>query len=161
MSGDGSIMQTLIQVASVVAGWIVVHKLSVARDIDKSRREMLVGIADRLSSDVTGLLDCALKYHTNPRNTEFELALKLNLQDISSSTGMLSEVSSNDVELRQCRAAILSLKKSITGSHFEDEHGSPIAEGSEQVQAIASDALKLKQSYQRLKQRQLLSSAKR
>lgn len=154
-------MQILIQVASVVAGWIVVHKLSVARDVDKSRREMLIGIADRLSGDVTGLLDCALKYHTTPRNTEFELTLKLTLQDISSSTSILSEMSSNDAELRQCRAAILGLKKSITGSHFEDEHSAPIAEGAEQIQAIASDALKLKQSYQRLKQRQFLSNIKR
>ena len=157
MSSEGSFVQVIFQTASVVVGWIVVHKLSVARDLDKARREMLIGVTDRLSNDVTGLLDRALKYHTTSRNTDIEQNLKLVLQDISSSTSILTEISSNDNELRQCRTAILGLKKSITGTHFEDEHNTPIPEGSEQIQAIASDALKLKLSYQRLKQRQFLS----
>lgn len=157
MATECSLAQILVQTASIVVGWIVVHKLSTARELDKARREMLAKATDSLSSDVTNILGSALKYHTTPRNTEVEQSLKMTLQDISGRVGLLSEVSNNVAEIRQCRAAIVSLKKSVTGSHFEDEHDTPMAEGTQQIQAIAADALRLRQCFQKLKQRQLPS----
>ena len=99
-------------------------------------------------------LGIALKYHTHARDTGAEQTLKVTLQDFSSRISLLTEVSDNAVELRQCRTALLSLKQAITGTHFEDEHVTPNAEGTEQVQLIAAEALRLRQCFQRFKHRQ-------
>jgi DNA repair ATPase RecN len=48
MASDALI--TVVQVASIVLGWIVVHRLSAKRDRDKERREMVVEEIDALDA---------------------------------------------------------------------------------------------------------------
>lgn len=158
MSNEFSPLQAIVQTGSVVLGWIVVHKLSVTRDLEKARRDMLIGAADKLLAEVTTILASALQYHTNHRNTQVEQAIKVALQDISSSTNLLGGLTRFENELRQCRSSIVDLKKSITGAHFEDEHNCPIPESSDQIQAIAADALRVKRCFERLKHRQFSDS---
>lgn len=145
---------TIIQTILIIIGWIVVHKLSAARDRDKARREMLAKAADSLTDDTSDLIKKSWDYHTKGRDKLLENEIKMMLQDISSRTSMLSEVSSDAAELGSCRSSIIAMKRSMTAMHFEDEHDSPLNEESHQIQSITSESLRVKQCFARLKQKQ-------
>lgn len=147
-------LNLLVQAGAIVIGWIVVHKLSAARDRDKARREMLAKAADALSDDAGKLLISAKDYHTKERDKNLEDQIKMTLQDISIRTSSLTQISNDATELASCRSAILGLKKAISSTHFEDEHTEVLGSGSKQVQAIVAEALRAKQSFLKLKHRQ-------
>lgn len=144
----------LVQVSAIVIGWIVVHRLSAARDRDKARREMIAEAADGLSKDVTQLLLEATKYHTQDRDSQLEQQIKMSLQDLSIRTSSLYQISSNKVELAACRSSILAMKKAISSCHFEDEHVGPLPITDHQVQSIAAETMKVKQCFLKLKHSQ-------
>lgn len=148
------VVKTLVQVASVAVGWFVVHKLSAARDRDKARRDLLVKAADSLSEDAGKLLATAREYHTKARERSTEDVIKMSLQDMSIRTNLLSDISPEAKELASCRSAILNFKKAVTSTHFEDEHISCLESGAPQLQAIAAEGLKVKQSFLKLKHKQ-------
>lgn len=145
---------TIIQTILIIIGWIVVHKLSTARDRDKARREMLVKAADSLMQDTSELIKKSWDYHTKDRNKLLENEIKMILQDISTRTSMLSEISTDAKELGSCRSAIIAMKKSMTALHFEDEHETPLSEESSQIQSITAESLRVKQCLSRFKQKQ-------
>ena len=144
----------LFQVTSIVVGWVVVHRLSVKRDHDKARREMLVKASDALSDEVDKIFNSAKAYHLTERDRDVEDSLKMSLQDISARTSLMSDISPDARELGSCRSAILSMKKAITATHFEDEHDQPLLVGNDQIQIIASEVLRAKQCFLKLKHRQ-------
>jgi hypothetical protein len=148
------VIKIFVQVVSIALGWFVVHKLSIERDRDKARRELLVKAADGLSDDVTKLLAVANGYHTKTRDISVEDNIKMTLQDISTRTNLLSEISPNHDELASCRSAILAFKQSITATHFEDEHDVALEHGSVQMQSIAHDCLAVRQCFLKLKHKQ-------
>ena len=55
----GEVVKTIVQLAAIVAGWGIVHRLSTARDRDKARRELLVKAADSLGDEALKLLALA------------------------------------------------------------------------------------------------------
>ena len=146
-----STLNLLVQAVAIVTGWIVVHKLSVARDRDKARREMLAKAADGLSDDVGRLLISAKDYHAKERDKNLEDQIKMALQDISIRTSSLTQISNDTAVLASCRSAILGLKKAISSTHFEDEHTENLDSGSNQIQTIVAEALRAKQSFLKLK----------
>ena len=148
------VIKTLFQTISIVVGWLVVHKLSAARDRDKARREMLAKTADALSDEVGKLFMSAKDYHAKGRDSALEDTLKMSLQDLSARTSLLSDISKDAKELGSCRSAILAMKKAITATHFEDEHDGPLKQGSQQIQTITAEGLRVKQCFLRLKHRQ-------
>lgn len=148
------LLKTVIQAGSIIVGWIVVHKLSAARDRDKARREMLARAADALGDELTKLFASAKSYHTTDRNIEMEDSLKMTLQDISARTSLLVDISNEETELSLCKSALLSVKKAITGIHFEDEHDGPLEQGSQQIQLITSEILRAKRYFLQLKHKQ-------
>ncbi len=148
------LLRALIQVTPVVLGWLVVHKLSVARERDKARREVLAKSVDSLNDELSKIFALALDYHGNERVRTKENAIKMNLQDISERTNQLAILTNEGALTKFCKAAVLSLKKSITGSHFEDEHLEKIDLASEQIQLIAAEVLKAKRAFLRLKHSQ-------
>lgn len=144
----------IIQILGLILGWVIVHKLSAMRDIDKARREMISKAADGLNEDTTKLFSTAKDYHTKTRDITLEDSLKMTLQDVSMRTSILNNVCSDSLELTSCRRAILELKKAITSEHFEDEHTAPILSSSDQVKAVAEGILRTKRAFQELKQKQ-------
>lgn len=148
------IIKIIIQVVSVAIGWYVVHRLSVARDRDKARRDLLVKAADGLNEDIGKLIAAAKDYHTKIRDKSVEDIIKTTLQDISARTNLLSDISHEAIELASCRSAILGFKKSITSNHFEDEHEVALESDAPQLQSIAAAGLKVKQCYLKLKHKQ-------
>ena len=139
------------QAIVVGVGWWIVHRLSVARDRDKARREMVTKSADGLMDNLSPILETARTYHLSSRDAALELRLKKALQDVAMRVQGLSDVCDNEVVLARCRSAILTLKKSITFEHFEDEHFGALVEGNQQLEAVAESVLRAKRYLLNLK----------
>lgn len=154
MSTNGGFVTWLGQALVVGIGWFVVHRLSAARDRDKSRREMVVKSTDSLSDGLNTLFSSARDYHLNSRSVETELAIKMALQDLSMRVASLSEVFSDQSVLAPCRADIVAVRRAISGRHFEDEHEGPLPESDQQYQAIAEAVLQAKRTLLKVKHRQ-------
>ncbi len=144
----------LIQITGLIAGWIIVHRQSSKRDIDKARREMIAKTADSLNDDTTKIFGVAKDYHIKVRDPSVEDSIKMSLQDLSIRTSLLNKVCKDEGELKICRNAVLELKKSITGEHFEDEHTIPLGLSSDQIKGIAESILRTKRAFLELKQKQ-------
>jgi hypothetical protein len=146
--------KVLIQTFAIVIGWIVVHWLSSKRDRDKSRRDIVGKALDGLGDDVTKFFSVAIKYHTNERDPSAEVIIKMTLQDIMARVNMLSDISHDETIIVLCMDALLQLKKTVTGKHFEDEHITSLSMTDSQVELIAADVLVVKQQFLQLKHRQ-------
>jgi hypothetical protein len=145
MSGGGFwvfVGQALI----VVFGWLVVHKLSAKRDLDKARRELVARSADDLSSALNNVLTDGIRYHRSERDQTSELHLKMTLQDLGFRVSELSQICTEGALLARCRADIAATRKAVTGKHFEDEHEGPLPESDPQLQSIADAVLRAKRS---------------
>ena len=116
------IAKTLIQTSAIIVGWVVVHRLSAARDKDKARREMLSKAADTLCEDVGKLFHSAKDYHLTERDKSLEINLKMTLQDISMRTSQLVDITTEPKEIKICRKALIDLKKTITYSKYSCGH---------------------------------------
>jgi hypothetical protein len=148
------LLQSIVQIAAIIVGWIVVHRLSASRDIDKARREMVAKTADAMSEELSRLLLSAKDYHIKERDVASEESLKLILQDQAIRVSLLSDISNDYKELAALRGSVLALRRAITAKHFEDEHTSPLNANDNQIQVIAESVLKFKQCLVRLKNRQ-------
>lgn len=152
--GPMELTKLLLQIGAIIIGWIVVHKLSASRDIDKARREMIAKATDSLNDEMSKLFGIAKEYHTKTRNIEVEDQIKMSLQDLSGRISLLSNVSPEPSDLSMCSRSIVGLRKSITGEHFEDEHNEPILGSAEQMRSITDEILRTKRALQELKQKQ-------
>jgi hypothetical protein len=133
------------QATFVVGGWIVVHRLSLGRERDKSRREMISKSIDGLADSIDELLIEGREYHLADRDVEKEIRIKMTLQDLALRLGGLSELRCDHAQIAQSRSALVRFKRALTGAHFEDEHEGKLPPGAEQVELIAADALRTKQ----------------
>lgn len=142
------------QALVVGLGWLVVHKLSSARDRDKARREMVAKSVDGLAETLNALFLEVRTYHLNARDVACELKIKMTLQDMAMRAIALSDICSEQPSLAQCRADIASLRRAITGKHFEDEHTGQLTETDPQFQLTVDATLRTKRSLLTLKHRQ-------
>lgn len=154
MSDSGGLSAWLIQAVVVGGGWWVVHRLSSARDRDKARREMVADSADLIAERLNKVHEDARAYHLNERDAAIETRIKMALQDALMQTAGLSDICQDSTTLAKCRAEISSLRRAITGEHFEDEHLGPLPETSLQFQTIADAFLRAKRALLQLKHRQ-------
>jgi hypothetical protein len=148
------IVKFLLQAFIVGFGWLVVHKLSSARDKDKLRREMLAKTADGLSEDLNKLLTQARDYHLKVRDKNVEVTIKIMLQDLSMRTVFLSDLCNDKDELRRCRTALINFKKSVSGMHFEDEHTEALEINDHFFEVMALEYSKVKSAFVKLKHKQ-------
>ena len=142
------------QAIVIGVGWWVVHALSLRRERDKARRELVAKTTDSMGDAVTSILIECRAYHLQLRESASELRLKMSLQDLAMRAAGLSDICSNPELLSTCRSDIAGLRRAITGQHFEDEHLDPLGDGDAQLQAIAEMSLRAKRSLQRLKHNQ-------
>lgn len=142
------------QALVVGGGWWVVHRLSSSRDRDKARREMLAHSADLIAERLDDIHADARAYHLAERDVATETRIKMALQDALMQAAGLSDLSRDDATLTRCRAEISSLRRAITGDHFEDEHLGPLPEAAKQFQQIADAFLRAKRALLNLKHRQ-------
>lgn len=144
-SAGSELFRFSYQAATVVVGWVVVHRLSLRRERDKSRREMISKSIDGLAESIDELLVAGREYHLAERSQENEIRIKMELQDLALRLGGLSELQCDNAQIAQSRSAMVRFKRALTGTHFEDEHEGPLEPGAEQIELIAADALRTKQ----------------
>lgn len=113
---------SLLQGVLIMAGWWAVHVLSARRDRDKARREMRAKAAEGAATQATALMEDAFAYHTSERDEALERRIKVRLQDLGHEIEALRASGADGRELGACRAALIALRRSVTGQHFEDEH---------------------------------------
>ena len=155
MTGAGAeFVKWLGQAVVVGFGWWVVHVLTTSRDRDKARREILVDSADGLGESLSALFLEARAYHLASRDVASELRIKMTLQDLAMRATGLSELCRDEAKLAPCRSDIATLRRAITGKHFEDEHLVGIKEADQQLQSIAEAVLRAKRSLLQLKHAQ-------
>jgi hypothetical protein len=154
----GEIFKFLSQAVIVGFGWFVVHRLSSARDKDKLRREMLAKTADGLCEDLSKLLTLAREYHLQSREKNNEVSIKIMLQDLSMRTAFLSDLCSDQDELRRCRTTLINFKKSVSGVHFEDEHTAALEINAQLFDLMALEYSKAKSAFVKLKHKQFPSN---
>jgi hypothetical protein len=138
----------------VILGWGVVHRLSIGRDHDKARREMLVKSVDSMIDDVDQLFKNALEYHREERDIQKELSIKICFQDLTSRTGALSVLCDSSSDLDACGNSLNKFKQAITRTHFEAEHERPMSDTDTQINNIADTMLGVKRAYMRVKHKQ-------
>lgn len=154
MKVSGDFFEWFGQVAVLGVGWFVVHKLSVQRDRDKARRELVVKSVDGLGEAIDGLVQDAVGYHLSARDASLERKIKMTLQDLAMRAVALSDSCGSEAALAQCRSDIAALRRAITGQHFEDEHEGPVPDSSPQLQTIAECIMRAKRDLLRLKHQQ-------
>lgn len=142
------------QAVVVGVGWYVVHRLSVARDRDKARREMVAKAADAIVENLTDLIAEARDYHLKPRDVTAELKIKIDLQDAAMRIAGFHDVCADKAPVSRCTSAIGYLRRSITAHHFEDEHSDPLPLSDSQLQEMAEAVLRAKQELLKLKHAQ-------
>lgn len=156
MTAESHPFLTWLGQAGVIAlGWLVVHKTTASRDKEKTRREALVKITDALAEDVNSILWDAHGYHTKGRSVVDELKLKSALQDLGIRVGGLSDIFSEQDVLAVARTQVGSLRRAVTGKHFEDEHTAILPDADPQLAVIVAAALDLKRTLLKIKNRQL------
>lgn len=144
------------QAIVVGLGWLVVHHLSVKRDRENSRREMLAASADGLAEALGALLAEGREYHLRGRSVSTELRIKMTLQDLAMRVSGLSDLCQETAHLASCRSDIGAVRRAITGRHFEDEHIVQLHEADTQLESIADAVIRAKRSCLRLKHNQFL-----
>lgn len=151
MSAGQLLLSWLVQALTVVVGWVVVHKLSAARDRDKARREMLAKALDGIAESLSEIHESARTYHLSPREPKDELRLKNALQDFSMCIIGLGNICENKAALARSNRDAGTLRKAVTGEHFEDEHVGALESGAPQMQIIAEAYLSAKRNLLSLK----------
>lgn len=135
----------LTQAAFIILGWVIVHKLTAKRDIEKSRRDIVASSIDKLCEQINVIVQDAQSYHLNARDVVKENNIKRNLQDISIRASSLKDL----IDIDSCQPIWTSLKlfkQAITGQHFEDEHTDVLVNQNQQFELIAEYELALKRS---------------
>lgn len=153
-SAVGELFKWAGQVAVVGIGWYVVHSLSVQRDRDKARRDLVTKSADGLLDSLDAILIAARDYHLRERDVKSEMMLKMTLQDMAIRVNSLEEVCSQLSALAACRSEVMALRRAITGRHFEDEHLAKLPDFDQQIEDITDVVLRAKRNVLRLKHSQ-------
>jgi hypothetical protein len=144
---DHSVLPLLLQILGLTIGWVIVHWLSKARDIDKERRSLISNTAESQIVTVNALLLVSRAYHINgSRDQELELKIKMGLQDLAESVSALHRIVQEPSSIRSALNAIKNLRRAITGEHFEDEHTGPLTERDIIIEGIALEALNAKRA---------------
>ena len=151
MNSSPSLGVFLVQAGVVIFGWYVVHRLAVARDMDKARREMVAKAADSLVENMTELLADIRDYHRLDRSASLELKIKSSLQDASMRIVGLNEVSDCRDAISRCNRSLGGVRTASTMRHFEDEHLGALKEDDPLFQDVAASISRVKQDLLRLK----------
>jgi len=143
------------QAIFIVVGWIVVNKLSIKREKDKARNDIIVKSVDSLCDLIDRLFDSARTYHSKAeRDRDAEVKMKMSIQDLSLRVASLQDLTGYIPSYIECQDDVIRLRQAITSNHFEDEHTGSAELNSEIFQRIAEASLAAKRNLITLKHRQ-------
>lgn len=148
------LLKIFIQSILIVIGWIIVHKLTSTRDLEKSRRDIVATSIDKLYDQVNIISEHAVEYHSSDREIAKEQKLNRILKDLNIKVSSFKDlVCENDCQ--QVWQQAIKYKQSITGKHFEDEHINKLTSSDEVIEDIAEQESLLKVALYDLKHAQL------
>ena len=147
------ITRLLIPSIIIAVGWAVVHKLSITRDQDKARKEMITSSADSLCELADDIYGLATTYHSSSRDKTVEAKIKMLLQDLNIRVSGLSRIAEEKLCIPIWNQ-VISFRRAVTGLHFEDEHLEPIEFPSDQFDSITNTVLGIKRQLIELKHSQ-------
>jgi hypothetical protein len=154
-SFEAEIAKFAAQACIVVAGWWVVNLLTVRRERDKARRELIVKNADALADAADKIFEAARKYHfAADRDVLGEITLKISLQDFGYRTSQLQTLTGDPTSANQLATCVARVRRSITHDHFEDQHDGSLDPTSDASQEMAAAVMEVKESLQALKHQQ-------
>lgn len=133
----------LISAVFIILGWVIVHKLTEKRDIDKSRRDTISSSIDKLCDQINNIVQEAENYHMSERDFSKENNIKRNLKDFSIRVSSLKDIV-GDNGCQEIWTNVRKLKQAITGLHFEDEHTGSLTSQDSQFEIIAEYEVALK-----------------
>ncbi len=154
------LLKIIIQSVLIVIGWIIVHKLTSARDLEKSRRDTVAASIDKLCDQVNMISEHAVEYHLNDRETAKEQKLNRILKDLAIRVSSFKNLV-NESDCQQVWQQAIRYKQSVTGRHFEDEHINKLTSSHELIENIAEQESLLKVTLYDLKHAQLAFSLKK
>lgn len=143
----------IIQAVFIIVGWVIVHRLSSKRDVQKTRRDIISSSIDKMCELVNLIVDDANAYHAHVRDEKKENKIKRQLNDLSIRAASLADlISENSCD--PIWQQIRKFRQAITGNHFEDEHVSELPSSNHQFELIAEYEISLKRTLFELKHAQ-------
>ncbi len=139
----------LLQSFLVIIGWVVVHTLSVYRDVEKNRRETITSIIDELTEKTDSIFSLSTQYHTEDRSQTKEVEIRMALQDYQIQMSGLKQICNklSYEKIKKIELELLKLlRQSITLAHFADEHDAPIDYEDIIIKNIVEAVVELKKS---------------
>lgn len=134
----------VIALVAAIIGWYVVHRLAIAREREKFRREAVAKEAIEICTLTSVLLDKSITYHCGIRDEILERELKSLFDRLSLRIQHLPTVRDTIRNVPATSAAIM-FKQAVTGIHFEDEHEELLAPSDAIVAGIQIAAYKLEE----------------
>lgn len=151
------LLKLIVPSIFIILGWIAVHKLTVIRELEKARRDIVISSTDKICEQINFILEIAQNYHLSPRDVTKENSIKRNLQDISIRLSSFKDLV-DDKNCQQIWVNLKNFKQAITGQHFEDEHTQELTIENEQFELIAECELALKRALLEIKHIQFKST---
>lgn len=143
----------IIGVLIAVTGWGVSHILTVRRDGDRFRREVLGKEVDMILAMVANTFDMALEYHTQDRNICLERKILIAIDRLSHRVQNLPLTRLDQEQKSRAVERIIDYKIAITGKHFEGDHDGPIEGESNQLALCQFRAAELESTILELRTR--------
>jgi hypothetical protein len=126
----------------VIFGWVVVHKLTVHRELEKARREIKAKALDDLSTKIDRLFEDARSYHrAQTQDTIKASSIKSILRDIAVN---LAEMNSLFENLSACSFQLIVLRKAITGNNFDNSRSDDATVRDSILEEVARSSLEMK-----------------
>lgn len=155
------LLKIIIQSVLIVLGWVIVHRFTSTRDLEKSRRDTISTSIDKLCDQVNVISEHAVEYHLNDREAAKEQKLNRILKDLSVRVSSFKDLVVVENDCQQIWQQAIKYKQSITGKHFEDEHTSKLANSDEVIENIAEQESLLKVALYNFKHAQINFSLKK
>lgn len=124
-------------------GWWAVHALTLRRDREKFRLESLKADLGDIGSIIGDLIELSSGYHCSYRDIAKERSTLSLLTKLPLRIQSMPVAPNEAKEKENLLMLFNSLKRAITGSHFDDEHSGPLLPSSEQLSEIHRTALEL------------------
>ncbi len=145
----------VVNIVGLVVGWLVVHRFSKQRDLERARRELACSEIDTLLELVDEIFEAAITYHGgSTRDIRAERSIKMRLQDLAQRLSALRGTSQGAAEITAAQRRVLALRTAATGSHFEDDFEGSSTSGEDSIASVTDAMLALRRDLVCLKHAQ-------
>ncbi|MDH4867954.1 hypothetical protein SBO82_13375 [Alcaligenes nematophilus] len=151
MSSNFLLAGALVGAVVAIIGWIVSHLLTVRRERDKVRRDMLTKDID-FALDLTRItLEMVLDYHTSERSKQSERKILIQFDRLGDRIVNLPLSKSTEIGREELSNLMIDFKRAATGMHFQEEHDWKLSGSSDQLAFCQHNAARLESGLLRIR----------